>query len=89
MTKKQVCPIFQEETIADPRYPNYLCYNCSDAVTTKNGESIIFYNVDFSGGIIAHFTGADRVYKSQECYINNIKCYAQEARFGGIVIQSA
>lgn len=87
MTEKQVCPICQAPTMANPRYPNYLCHNCANEVTTKNGESITFYNIDASGGIIAYFTGTVQVYPSQECYINGIKLYAQEARFGGIVIQ--
>ena len=29
----------------------------------------------------------DTIGEDHECYINNIKCYADEARFGGIVVQ--
>ncbi len=54
-----------------------------------NGRELLFYNVSFSGGYIAYYADGDskEEYKSHDCYIDGIKCRADEARFGGIVIE--
>ena len=51
----------------------------------ENGKSIKFFNIDYSGGFVSI---VDNQYRGEihECYVNNIKCYADEARFGGIVV---
>jgi hypothetical protein len=46
-----------------------------------------FSNVDTTGGFIAHYADTSEVYPSHECYVDGIQCYADEHRFGGIVIQ--
>ena len=46
-----------------------------------------FYNVDLSGGYRAVVTETGEPYDSHLCFINGVPCHADEARFGGIVIQ--
>ena len=52
---------------------------------TRDGESIEFYNIDHTGGFISIVNNIKG--KIHECYVDNHKCYADESRFGGIVIQ--
>ena len=51
----------------------------------KNAENIKFYNKDHNDGFISVVN--DTIGEEHEYYINNIKCYADEARFGWIVVQ--
>jgi hypothetical protein len=41
------------------------------------------------GGYVAYYWDSNNAeeYNSHECYIDGIKCWADEARFGGIVIE--
>ena len=67
------------------RYPNMVCYKCSGKTLTDKGDKIEFYNVDGSGGFYSLINNIkDDIH---ECYIHKRKCYADEARFGGIVVQ--
>jgi len=40
-----------------------------------------------TGGFIAEYEDTGESYPSHECYVDGIPCYADEGRFGGIVIQ--
>ena len=82
----QVCPICKNPVSGNPRYPNYVCLKCQHdyGVKNKEGLPIEFFNVDFTGGFMSIVNGVKG--EEHECYINNVKCYANEARFGGIVI---
>ena len=79
------CPICSQPSLTTKRYPNKICHNCTKLCVTENGKSIQFFNIDYSGGFVSI---VDNQYRGEihECYVNNIKCYADEARFGGIVI---
>jgi len=79
------CPICDQSIVDFKRYPNMVCQNCSEKTVTKDGIKIEFYNKDFSGGFISVVN--DKKGDIHECYIDNKKCYADESRFGGIVIQ--
>jgi hypothetical protein len=39
-----------------------------------------------SGGFAARYADTGEEYASHECFVDGIKCHADEARFGGIVI---
>jgi len=52
------------------------------------GKQLAFYNEDMWGGFKASYADGDEPYTSHECFINGVKCWADEARFGGIVIQT-
>ncbi|WP_334930180.1 hypothetical protein [Nostoc sp.] len=41
-----------------------------------------------SGGFEGIVTETKEKYESQICYIEGVRCWAEEARFGGIVIET-
>ena len=88
MTDSQKCPICNSEGHYVPRYRNYVCGNCIDTygTYTKAGQKISFGNIDYWGGFKSKIEGEDNYGSVHECYINNLQCYADEAKFGGIVI---
>lgn len=85
----QTCPICKTTVTPYPRYPKYVCNDCYERATNISGRKLVFYNVSISGGYIAYYADSDNKeeYKSHDCYIDAIKCRADEARFGGIVIE--
>jgi hypothetical protein len=64
-----------------------VCNTCAETPKSLDGRKLIFFNLSISGGFGAKFVDSGEEYSSHECYIGDIKCYADEARFGGIVIQ--
>jgi hypothetical protein len=40
-----------------------------------------------SGGYSAEYADTGDPYESHECFVDGIACYADETRFGGIVIE--
>lgn len=83
--KNKNCPICEKNMMHFERYPKMICHECVLLATTENGESIQFYNIDHSGGFISVVNGKSG--EIHECLVNNKKCYANEARFGGIVVE--
>jgi len=83
--KNKNCPICDKNMFSFERYPNMICNECIELAVNKNGESIKFYNIDHTGGFISMVN--DVKGEEHECFINNIKCRADEARFGGIVVE--
>lgn len=81
------CPICKVDLEPNPRYPKYVCKTCASMATDKEGRSLKFSNIDFSGGYMARFSDTNEEYDSHTCYINGFECHADEARFGGIVIE--
>lgn len=90
MTTCKICNI--NTSIDSPRYPNTVCVECNNSsnIMDSDGNNVYFINESFDGGFISvHTIDNNVVYKKEHtCYINGIKCYADEARFGGIVIQT-
>jgi len=82
------CPICNSSLTHEPRYPRYVCSSCASAATDKDGRLLEFFNTDLSGGYEARFVDTQEKYDSHTCFINGIECYADEARFGGIVIET-
>ena len=83
----QKCPICQVEVQKWERYPNYLCASCASRACDAEKRSLKFYNESMSGGFLAFYADTDEKYDSHICYIDEVKCWADEHRFGGIVIQ--
>jgi len=83
----QNCPICKAEVKPNPRYPRYVCRACYAKASSADGRQIEFFNTHMSGGYTANFVDSQEHYASHECFIDGIRCYADEARFGGIVIQ--
>ena len=85
LIKHILCPICKKNKNISLRYPNAVCNNCYNKTKTEFNEPIHFGNKDIFGGFISlvnDVRGNEHI-----CYIDGIKCYADEARFGGIVIQ--
>jgi ADP-ribosylglycohydrolase len=85
---KQYCPICKTEIKPFPRYPRYLCKRCSEKAVSSDGRPLGFLNESISGGFVAFFGDTKEKYDSHICFVEGIKCFADEARFGGIVIQT-
>ena len=81
------CPICNVELTPYSRYPNYVCGLCKSKATNKDGKPLSFSNIDLSGGFRARYRDNGEIYDSHICYITGIMCYADEARFGGIVVE--
>jgi DNA-directed RNA polymerase subunit RPC12/RpoP len=84
---KHNCPICKKELKFIKRYPNYVCNECSSKATSKTGRKLIFSNINFSGGFEAFYADTKEIYSNHICFIDGVECFADEARFGGIVIE--
>ena len=85
--KDHNCPICQKELESVPRYPNYLCSDCVKKAKDKDGRALGFSNIGMSGGFQAHYKDSDEEYKSHQCFVEGVECYANEAKFGGVVLE--
>ena len=83
----QACPICNTGQPASSRYPHYVCAECVDLAEDENGRSLRFSNTGFAGGCIAYFSDTMEERAAADCFIRGVRCEAEEARFGGIVIQ--
>lgn len=85
------CPVCDEQLENfNPRYPKAICEKCSENLKDEEGFNVSYFNSDISGGLLSvHDVNGSKVEKQEQtCYCNGIKCYAEEARMGGIVIQT-
>lgn len=85
--EKYTCPICGVELDFIERYPRYICSKCASLASDIDGNGISFFNEDLSGGITGIYTDTGKPYNGNLCFIKGVKCRADEARFGGIVIQ--
>ena len=83
----QRCPICLIELTPSPRYPRYVCAACAGRAVDEDGRSLEFSNESFSGGFVAKYSDTGEARDSHTCYIDGVKCRADEAHFGGIIIQ--
>ncbi len=93
-TPKHNCPICSVDLKPNPRYPNYICRTCASSdITDTEGTKVSFSNIGMTGGLSVSFykdgaiVSSDDSHQTFTCFINGHRCIAQEARFGGIVIQ--
>ncbi len=85
----QSCPVCGASQSANPRYPAYLCRDCCERAVDETGRRLRFYNTDLGGGFAAVVADTGEPRDSHVCFVNGIRCRADEARFGGIVIEPA
>jgi hypothetical protein len=83
----QRCPICAKPVEPSQRYPHYVCHDCAIKASSQDGRALEFHNENIWGGFVGKYADTGVQYLSHDCYIDGIKCYADEARFGGIVIQ--
>ena len=86
--KKNHCPICHKEQDLSERYPNYVCQDCKELATDKSNRKLEFFNTSFAGGYGARYADNKEPYDSHVCYIQGKECRADEAYFGGIVVQT-
>jgi hypothetical protein len=92
---KQWCSNCYKEVYYQGRYPKYICGDCaSKEILDKKGNLLEFSNLGFSGGfkIIrknreGQIIDEDDTQQFCDCIIDDKLFFAQEARFGRIVIQ--
>ena len=84
----QHCPICRSEMRENKRYPRCLCGGCAAKVEDEAGRRLEITNANAGDGIRISYavTGEERV--SRECFVQGVRCWAQEAHFGGVVIQA-
>jgi hypothetical protein len=82
------CPICKVSLRKLERYPRYVCSTCMRHAKSEDGQLLFFYNMSLSGGFSAKYVASGESYNLNYCWINGVKCYADEARFGCIVIQT-
>jgi len=82
------CPICEKDRTHFARYPDAVCPSCAECTVSENNVPIIFGNTSAWGGFVFYINGVKG--DVHECQIQGpsqmVPCYAQEARFGGIVI---
>ncbi len=81
------CPICGKALEAIARYPRYVCEDCAARASSADGRRLEFFNLGLSGGYGAAFADDKSKYDSHDCFIDDRPCRADEARFGGIVIE--
>jgi hypothetical protein len=72
---EQNCPICKELVKVNPRYPNHVCSACLEGGVDVNGNTILVSEIDVRSNL------------EVQCSVKGIECKAQEARFGGTVVQ--
>ena len=83
----QQCPICSVAVERSERYPQYVCSDCYAKAADEDGRPLRFSNVSFSGGFAALYGDTHEERDSHICYIDGVKCWADEAHMGGIVIR--
>ncbi|MEV4706712.1 hypothetical protein [Actinoplanes sp. NPDC049316] len=89
----QRCPICRTEVRTNPRYPDHLCQDCATRAIAADGRPLKFFNTSATGGFEAIYaddnTPAEAVTRDHVVFVDGVRCVANEARFGGIVIRPA
>lgn len=82
------CPICGASLEPQSRYPRYVCAACARRACSADGRPLAFANEGFDGGYVATYADTGEAYNSHDCWIDGVACHADEARFGGIVIEA-
>lgn len=85
------CPICGTEQPALAKYPGYLCRACVARASTADGRRLALVNTSAAGGFAARYadTGelCEEVTLTHVVYVDGVRCWADEGRLGGIVVQ--
>ena len=87
MSDHHACPVCAVALPPMPRYPNHVCQDCAARAVAADGRALVFYNADGSSGYRAELADSGERHPSHACWIDGIACHADEARFGGIVVE--
>lgn len=85
------CPICGREQPGLPRYPDYLCRDCVARASTEDGRRLVLVNTSAAGGFAARYADSgelcEEVTVTHVVYVDGGRCWADESRVGGIVVQ--
>lgn len=88
------CPICGVPLKPNSRYPNYVCHECGGRAASRDGRRLVFSDVTAASpnlllisGYCAHYKDDGTECLSHDCWIDGIRCRADEAHFGGIAIE--
>lgn len=93
------CPVCNKSQNVLYGYQHRVCANCLTKYYVYDGSQnrILIGNLGIAGGIqvfkllednSGNLTKHEETYSQmRECYINGIKCRAQECKYGGIILQ--
>jgi hypothetical protein len=81
------CPLCTAPVRHWERYPRAICEQCVGKACDSQGQQLSFRNIDISGGFEASVADTQEQYPGHVCFIEGVECWADEARFCGIVIQ--
>ena len=90
LTFKQYCSNCKKEIGFQQRYPKLICGECLSKITDKNNRLVEFFNTEGLGyGCQGYYceTQQKEKYNSDICFLEGKEYFAEEGRFGGIVIQ--
>lgn len=83
----QACATCSGTIPESPRYPRRVCAACEARATAADGRRLTFGNQELSGGFVARYVDTGQEHPGHECFIDGIRCHADEARLGGIVVE--
>jgi len=88
MSQKQ-CPICNQQMPFSERYPNSICNAHYGECQDLQGNPVTYENEDFSGGFVSYHIIEGNIVRRNDgsCMVRGQRCYAGEARMGGVVIQ--
>jgi hypothetical protein len=84
-----ICGAPQTHLGPGTRYPRGVCAGCVARAVAEDGEPIAFVNTGPLGQGCARRRESGRLEDVATCLIDGVPCRAEEARFGGIVVQVA
>lgn len=85
------CPVCLKPHKTLVKYPTAVCNNCIQKYPPVNreGQRVEFGHLSPSGGFYCKNLSTGLMYYDDHvCYVNDIMCVADEARFGDIVISA-
>jgi len=88
-TDRPRCPICDQPVTTEPHHPRRVCRACVARARSDDGRPLFFFNRDWSGGVLARYLDSGEVYHDVVCYIDGVKCVAEEAGFNGVMIRPA
>ncbi len=84
----QQCPICGDHVRSEPRYPRYVCASCVGRAVSLDGRPVEFFESDLLGDYAARYGESGEDYCEHDCFIDGLRCRADVARFGGIVLEA-
>ncbi len=64
-----------------------VCNDCAARTTDAKRQPVTFGNAGLSGGLVSSSPHAPVIDEQAMCFIDDVACIAEEARFGGVVVQ--